>query len=220
MDSGRNVRWVAALGSQTYGNPVVAGGRVFVGTNNEALYDKEIVGDKGILVAFDAATGEFLWQMVSDKLLSGRVNDWPYQGILLSRRWWKATVSITWTNRGEVLAVDVNGMADGNDGPVTDEALQSPSDGGHHLEVRHDGGTRRLPPQHVEREPGRLRKPALRQHLERPRRDPRQHPLAAHRPRSSRWTKSPGSSSGSRTTSAKTSCTASGRPRGSARWAA
>ena len=35
----KNVRWVAALGSQTYGNPVVAGGMVFVGTNNEALRD-------------------------------------------------------------------------------------------------------------------------------------------------------------------------------------
>ena len=84
VESGRNVRWVAALGSQTYGNPVVAGGRVFVGTNNEALYDQEIVGDKGILLAFDAATGEFLWQMVSDKLAAGRVNDWPYQGICSS----------------------------------------------------------------------------------------------------------------------------------------
>src|SRR5512146_2793532 len=32
----KNVRWIAKLGSQAYGSPVVAGGRVFVGTNNEA----------------------------------------------------------------------------------------------------------------------------------------------------------------------------------------
>ena len=32
--SGKNIKWVARLGSQTYGNPVVAGGKVFVGTNN------------------------------------------------------------------------------------------------------------------------------------------------------------------------------------------
>jgi hypothetical protein len=32
----KNVKWVADLGSQSYGNPVVAGGMVFVGTNNEA----------------------------------------------------------------------------------------------------------------------------------------------------------------------------------------
>src|SRR5262245_12186145 len=32
-----NVKWVASIGSQSYGNPVVAGGQVYVGTNNEAL---------------------------------------------------------------------------------------------------------------------------------------------------------------------------------------
>src|SRR6185503_11509113 len=32
----KNVKWVAALGSQAYGNPVVARGLVFAGTNNEA----------------------------------------------------------------------------------------------------------------------------------------------------------------------------------------
>ena len=29
-----NIKWVAKLGSQTYGNAVVSGGKVFVGTNN------------------------------------------------------------------------------------------------------------------------------------------------------------------------------------------
>src|SRR5215475_3066219 len=37
--SKKNVKWVAALGSQTYGNPVVAGGMVFDGKNNEAVRD-------------------------------------------------------------------------------------------------------------------------------------------------------------------------------------
>ena len=32
----KNIKWVADLGSQSYGNAVVAGGMVFVGTNNEA----------------------------------------------------------------------------------------------------------------------------------------------------------------------------------------
>src|SRR6266850_2061705 len=35
----KNVKWVAALGSQSYGNPVVAGGQVYVGTNNEGPRD-------------------------------------------------------------------------------------------------------------------------------------------------------------------------------------
>ncbi|MSO82680.1 MAG: hypothetical protein EXQ53_05240, partial [Acidobacteria bacterium] len=35
----KNIRWGADLGSQGYGNPVVAGGMVFVGTNNELVRD-------------------------------------------------------------------------------------------------------------------------------------------------------------------------------------
>ena len=35
----RNVRWIAKLGSQSYGNVTVAGGRVYVGTNNDVPRD-------------------------------------------------------------------------------------------------------------------------------------------------------------------------------------
>src|SRR5437868_1863194 len=34
VKKGTNVRWSADLGSRSYGGPIVAGGRVFVGTNN------------------------------------------------------------------------------------------------------------------------------------------------------------------------------------------
>ena len=54
-----------------------------------------------------------------------------------------------------------------------------------HLAARHDGGARLLPPQHVELEPGRPREPHLREHLERPRREPRE-PSFAVRPRDHR----------------------------------
>ena len=30
----KNIKWKADLGSQTYGNPVVAQGKVYIGTNN------------------------------------------------------------------------------------------------------------------------------------------------------------------------------------------
>src|SRR5437867_3954257 len=30
----KNIKWVVKMGSQTYGNPTVANGRVYVGTNN------------------------------------------------------------------------------------------------------------------------------------------------------------------------------------------
>src|SRR4029434_694238 len=48
----KNVKWVAQLGSQSYGNPVVAGGMVFVGTNNESPRDPKQGGDRGVLMAF------------------------------------------------------------------------------------------------------------------------------------------------------------------------
>jgi outer membrane protein assembly factor BamB len=129
VSSGQNVKWVAGLGSQTYGNPVVAGGRIFVGTNNEALYDKELPGDKGVLVAFNEENGEFLWQMVSDKHPAGRVNDWPYQGVCSSPLV-DGNVVYYVTNRGEVLALDTEGFLDGeNDGPYQDEQYKSSTDG-------------------------------------------------------------------------------------------
>src|SRR5215467_7912579 len=40
VKTGKNVKWVAELGSQSYGNPVVSGGQVYVGTNNELVRDK------------------------------------------------------------------------------------------------------------------------------------------------------------------------------------
>jgi len=39
-----NVKWVASLGSQTYGNAVVSGGQVYIGTNNEGLRDPKVTG--------------------------------------------------------------------------------------------------------------------------------------------------------------------------------
>jgi outer membrane protein assembly factor BamB len=80
----KHVRWVADLGSKSYGGPIVADGKVFIGTNNEKPRDPKIKGDKGIVMCFDEQTGKFLWQHVHDKLPSGLVNDWPREGICSS----------------------------------------------------------------------------------------------------------------------------------------
>ncbi|MEO2197397.1 MAG: PQQ-binding-like beta-propeller repeat protein, partial [bacterium] len=79
--TGANILWTQPVGSQAYGGPTVGNGKVYVGTNNEGVRDPAYDGDKGVLMAFDAATGEFVWQMVHDKLSAGRVNDWPLQGV-------------------------------------------------------------------------------------------------------------------------------------------
>ena len=123
VESGMNIRWVADLGSQSYGNPVVANGMVFVGTNNELLRDPEQGGDRGVLMAFRESDGEFLWQQAHRKLESGRANDWPFQGIASSPLVEDGRLYYV-SNRGVLLCVDVQGFRDNeNDGPFTDEEL-------------------------------------------------------------------------------------------------
>ena len=123
VDSGMNVRWVAELGSQSYGNPVVASGMVFVGTNNELERDPNQPGDRGVLMAFRETDGEFMWQQTHAKLEAGRANDWPFQGVASSPLV-DAEVLYYTSNRGVVTALDINGFRDGeNDGPITDEEL-------------------------------------------------------------------------------------------------
>jgi len=90
----KNVKWVAELGSQSYGNPVVAGGQVYVGTNNELVRNPKEGGDRGVLMCFRESDGQFLWQHTNEKLAAGRANDWPFQGIC-SSRWSRATAFTT-----------------------------------------------------------------------------------------------------------------------------
>jgi outer membrane protein assembly factor BamB len=124
-----NVKWVADLGSQTYGNTTVAGGQVYVGTNNELLRDKKQVGDRGVLMAFKQDTGEFLWQITHEKVAAGRVNDWPFQGIASSPLVEGDKIYYV-SNRGEVMCLDTEGFRDNNenDGPVTNEKYVTAND--------------------------------------------------------------------------------------------
>jgi outer membrane protein assembly factor BamB len=126
--STRNVRWVAKLGSQTYGSPVVADGRVYVGTNNESPRDPAQQGDRGVLMCFDEKTGAFLWQLLVPKLGAGKVSDWEYVGLCSSVNI-DGDRGYAMTNRGEAICFDVHGLANGNDGPFQDEAMFSSTDG-------------------------------------------------------------------------------------------
>jgi len=117
----KNLKWVAKIGSQSYGNVTVAHGKVFIGTNNEPPRDPRHPGDRSILLCFDEKTGEFLWQLVVPKLASGKVNDWESLGLLSSPTIAGDRVYVV-SSRCEVLCLDVNGMANGNDGPFKDEA--------------------------------------------------------------------------------------------------
>lgn len=122
-----NVKWVAAVGSQSYGNPIVAGGIVFIGTNNEGLRDPKQPGDRGVVMAFREVDGEFLWQHTSEKLAAGRVNDWPFQGVASSPMVEGDRLYYV-SNRAKLTCLDIKGFANGNDGPFKEEKLTGPKD--------------------------------------------------------------------------------------------
>jgi len=119
------VLWKQDLGSRAYGGPIVSGGKVFVGTNNERPRNKRDWGkspagdpepiDKGILYCFDEKSGKFLWQAVHDKLPSGQVNDWPKEG-LCSTPYVEGSRIYYVSNQCRVVCADVNGAADGIQG--------------------------------------------------------------------------------------------------------
>jgi outer membrane protein assembly factor BamB len=130
-----NVKWAAKLGSRAYAL-TVAGGKVFVGTNNNAPRNprdarkrkdgKTEPIDKGVLMCFDEATGKFLWQHVNDKLPSGIVNDWENEGVCSTPAVEGDRVYYV-NNRCEVVCLDAEGFANGNQG-VTDEPYKDPTD--------------------------------------------------------------------------------------------
>jgi outer membrane protein assembly factor BamB len=111
--SKKNVKWVAQLGSQSYGNPVVAGGQVYAGTNNELVRNPKEGGDRGVLMCFRESDGKFLWQHTNEKLPAGRANDWPYQGVCSSPMV-EGDLLYYVTNRCELVCLNTHG--DGNGG--------------------------------------------------------------------------------------------------------
>jgi outer membrane protein assembly factor BamB len=131
-----NVLWVAKLGTRAYGGPTIAGGRVYVGTNNGGLRNprdvrkrkdgKTVPLDMGVLMCFDEATGRFRWQSVHDKLPSGQVNDWPYEGVASTPTVDGDRIYYV-SNRCELICVTSGGLAAGNEG-VQDEAYRDASD--------------------------------------------------------------------------------------------
>lgn len=132
----KNIKWVAKLGSQSYGNPVVYGGKIFLGTNNGGLRNPRdavkkgnelIPVDKGIVICFRESDGQFLWQAVHDKLPSGRVNDWPEQGIC-SSPYVEGNRIYYVSNRCELVCADTEGFYDGKNDGVQDEKYKDKTD--------------------------------------------------------------------------------------------
>jgi outer membrane protein assembly factor BamB len=121
VETKKNIKWVADLGSKAYGGPTVAGGRVFIGTNNQKPRDKKwlkkvvdpktkeekmVPVDLGVVMCFDEGTGKFNWQSVFEKLPGGQVIDWPLEGICSSPHV-EGNRAYFVSNRCEVVCADV-----------------------------------------------------------------------------------------------------------------
>jgi outer membrane protein assembly factor BamB len=125
--TGKNIKWVAPLGTESYSTPVVAGGRVLIGTNNERPRDPRHKGDRGVLLCLNEDDGSLCWQLVVPKFTPMLYRDWPRTGICSPATVEGNRVYIV-SNRGEVMCLDLAGQANGNDGPFVDEArLMSPN---------------------------------------------------------------------------------------------
>jgi outer membrane protein assembly factor BamB len=121
-ETGSNVLWSVLLGTETHSTPIIAGGRIYVGTNNGNPRDSKHDGDRGVLMCFEEKSGRFLWQLVVPKREEDIFFDWPHSGISSTATAEGDRVYVV-SNRGELLCLDANGMANGNDGPFRDEGV-------------------------------------------------------------------------------------------------
>ena len=116
----RNIVWSVELGNEVYGSPVVAGDVVYVGADNTRRINPAFQEDSGVLMAFRATDGEFLWQDVAPRVERG-LRDWllpsttsaPY---VEGDRLYYVTADC------QLRSLDTQGFDDGeNDGPYRDE---------------------------------------------------------------------------------------------------
>jgi len=136
--TGKNIKWVAEMGTETYATPIIAGGKVFIGTNNRPPRDPRHEGDRALMYCLDEQDGKLLWQLVVPKLTGDPFDpylDWPKSGICSPPTVEGDKVYVL-SNRGEVMCLDINGLADGNDGPYMDEARHMVPKGMPSMELR------------------------------------------------------------------------------------
>src|SRR2546430_1713974 len=149
--TGKNIKWVARLGTETHSTPIAAGGQVYIGTNNGEPRDPKHQGDRGVLMCFDEKTGKFIWQLLVPKREEDPYFDWPNTGISSPVTVEGDRVYLT-DNRGEVVCLDAHAMANGNDGPFREE--------GAHMTPPKGSGSPPKPVAGAEIQPEPLRPPA------------------------------------------------------------
>jgi len=136
--------WEIRLGTHQYTIPRIDGGRIFIGINDMELKHPAVrPTGGGIVMALEQATGEMIWQLPIPRYMKGTQAPYHFNH-------WKCGVCSTPAvdgkrlyivgPRGDVLCLDRNGQADGNDGPFLKEAeyMGVPSGSGYKL-TKNDG---------------------------------------------------------------------------------
>jgi outer membrane protein assembly factor BamB len=121
--TGRNIVWSVELGNDTFGRPVVAGDAVYVGTDNARQMNSAVQEECGVLMAFRATGGEFLWQDVTPRVERGlrefllpSTTSAPY---VEGNRLYYVTAEC------QLRSLDTQGFLDGdNAGPFREEVFQ------------------------------------------------------------------------------------------------
>ena len=121
--TGRNIAWSVELGDPTFGSPVVAGDAVYVGTDNARQMNPAFQEESGVLMAFRATDGAFLWQDVAPRVERGlrefvlpSTTSAPY---VEENRLFYVTAEC------QLRSLDTQGFRDGeNAGPYREELFQ------------------------------------------------------------------------------------------------
>jgi outer membrane protein assembly factor BamB len=116
-----HILWSASVGHHGYSSaPIIAEGKVFIGSNNAEPRDPKHKGDRGVLLCLNEKDGSLCWQMVIPRITENYRMDWP-EIALCSPPTVEGDRLYVLTNRYEVACLDMAGLANGNDGPFKDE---------------------------------------------------------------------------------------------------
>jgi outer membrane protein assembly factor BamB len=121
--TGRNIVWSVELGNQTFGRPVVAGNVVYVGTDNAKPMNPAYQEECGVLKAFRATDGVFLWQDIAPRVERG-LREWLLPSTT-SAPYVEGNRLYYVTAECQLRCLDTQGFRDGeNNGPYREEIFQ------------------------------------------------------------------------------------------------
>jgi outer membrane protein assembly factor BamB len=119
----RNIIWSVELGNEVYGSPVVAGDVVYVGADNIRQINPAFQEDSGVLMAFRATEGAFLWQDVAPRVERG-LREWLLPSTT-SAPYVEGDRLYYVTAECQLRSLDTQGFGDReNDGPYREEVFK------------------------------------------------------------------------------------------------